>query len=76
MTSSCTRGDSGWTLGNTSSQREWSGAGMGYPGRWWCHHPCVQEEFRCCTNGHGLVGNIGDRWIVGLDDLGGRVQPW
>ena len=21
----------------------------------------VQETFRCCTEGHGLVGNIGDR---------------
>ena len=31
----------------------------------------VQETFRCCTEGHGLMGNIGDRWTVGLDDLGG-----
>ena len=31
----------------------------------------AQETFRCCTEGHGLVGNIGDRWTVGLDDLGG-----
>ena len=29
----------------------------------------VQETFRCCTEGHGLLGTIGDRWIVGLDDL-------
>ena len=27
----------------------------------------VQETFRCCTQGHGLVGNIGERWTVGLD---------
>ena len=26
--------------------------------------------------GHGLVGNIGDRWIAVLDDLGGLFQPW
>jgi len=26
----------------------------------------VQEVFRCCTEGHSLVGNIGDRWTVGL----------
>jgi len=27
--------------------------------------------FRCCTEGQVLVGNIGDRWTVELDDLGG-----
>ena len=32
--SSCTRGDLGWTLGNTTSLKEWSGSGMGCPGRW------------------------------------------
>jgi len=32
--------------------------------------------FRCCTEGHGLVGNIGDRGTVGLDDLRGLFQPW
>ena len=26
----------------------------------------VQETFRYCTYGHGLVGNIDDRWMVGL----------
>ena len=36
----------------------------------------VQEMFRCCTEGHGLVGNIGDRWMVGLDDHRGLFQPW
>jgi len=36
----------------------------------------VQEMFRCCTEGNGLVGNIGDRWMVELDDLGGLFQPW
>ncbi len=35
----------------------------------------VQEMFRCCTEGHGLVRNIGDRWIFGVDDLGGLFQP-
>jgi len=35
----------------------------------------VQEAFRCCTEGHGLVGNIGDRWTVGLDDLQAFFQP-
>ena len=36
----------------------------------------VQEMFRCCTEGHGLVGNIGNRWMVRLDDFGGLFQPW
>ena len=31
----------------------------------------VQEMCRYCKKGHGLVGNIGDRWMVGLGDLGG-----
>ena len=34
----------------------------------------VQETFRCCSEGHGLVGNIGDRWTVGLNDLRGLFQ--
>ena len=33
----------------------------------------VQEMFRCCIEGSGLVGNNGDRWTVGLDDLRGLV---
>ena len=36
----------------------------------------VQEPFRCRTEGHGLVGNIGGRWMVGLDHPGGLCQPW
>ena len=32
--------------------------------------------FSCCTEGHGLVGNIGNMWMVGLDDLGGLFQLW
>jgi len=34
MASSCAREDSGWTLGNTTSLKGWSGAGMGCPERW------------------------------------------
>lgn len=30
--------------------------------------------FRHCIESHGLVGNIGDWWTVGLDDLGGLFQ--
>ena len=36
----------------------------------------VQRTFGCCTEGHGIVGNTGDRWTVGLDDLRGLFQPW
>ena len=35
----------------------------------------VQEMWRCGTWRRGLVGNIGGRWMVGLDDLGGLFQP-
>jgi len=31
----------------------------------------VQGTFRCCTEQHGLVRNIGYRWTFGLDDLRG-----
>ena len=34
------------------------------------------QTFTCCTEGYGLVGNIGDRWTAGLDDLGGLIQSW
>jgi len=33
----------------------------------------IQEPFRC-TEGRGLVVNIGGRWAVGLDELGGVFQ--
>ena len=77
MASSCARGDTGWTLGNSSSQKSGQalaqaaqgGGGVTDPGG-------VQETFRCCIERHGLVGNIGDRWTVELDDLFGLFQPW
>jgi len=57
MASSCTRGDSGWMLGNTSP-REWSGTGMGWQGSGGVTIARgVQETFWCCTEGHGLVRN-------------------
>ena len=34
------------------------------------------EAFSCCAEGHGLGGNIGDKWTVGLDDPGGLSQSW
>jgi len=36
----------------------------------------IQEACRCYTEGHGLVGSIGGRWTVGLDDLICLFQPW
>ena len=36
----------------------------------------VQETFGCCTEGHSLVRSIGNRWMAGLDDLGGLFQSW
>jgi len=50
-------------------QRSICGGGVTDPGG-------VQGTFRCCVEGHGLVRIIGDRRIVGLDDLGGPFQPW
>ena len=55
----------------------WLGSGMGAHGGSGVTTPgSVQETFRCCSEGHGLEGNIGDRRIVGLDDLGDIFQPW
>ena len=45
MASSCAGGDLGWTLGKASSPKEWSGAGMGCPRKWWSH--CL---WRCSWN--------------------------
>ena len=56
----------------SSQALEWAAQGGGavsMPGG-------VQETFRCCTEGYGLVGNIGGRWAVGPDDLGSLFQPW
>ena len=36
----------------------------------------VQETFRYCTKDHDLVGNIGDGWMVGLNDLRCLFQLW
>jgi len=63
MTSSCARGDSGGQAMEHAAQ-----GGGGVRG-----HGGVQETFRCCSEG---LGNIGDRWMVGLDVLGGLFQPW
>jgi len=49
-----------------SAQR---GSGVTIPGG-------VQETLRCCTEGHGLVGTLGDKLMVELDNLGGLFQPW
>jgi len=77
MASSCARGNLGWTVGNTTFLKEcqaleWAAqgsAGVTVPGS-------VQGMFRCCTEGYGLVRNIGDRWMDELNDLKGIFQPW
>ena len=50
MASSCTREDSGWTLGNTTSLKGWSGTGMGCPERWWSHRAwwCSKSIWMLC----------------------------
>ena len=50
MASSCAREDSGWTLGNTTSLKGWSGTGMGCPERWWSHRPwwCLKSVWMLC----------------------------
>jgi len=50
MASSCAREDSGWTLGNTTSLKGWSGTGMGCPERWWSHRPwrCSKSVWMLC----------------------------
>ena len=50
--------------GQALEKDDQGGGGVTIPGG-------VQGTYRCCTERHGLVGNIGDRWTVGLDDLGG-----
>jgi len=51
---------------------EWAaqgGGGVSVPGG-------IHSTFRCCTEGHGLEGNIDDMCTVRLGDLGGLFQPW
>ena len=76
LSSSCTRRDLGWMLGNITYPKkcslEWAAQGSGGvtdPGG-------VQGTLRCCTEGHGLVGNTGDKWTVGLVDFDSLFQPW
>ena len=61
MASSCTRADSGWTLGNITAATEWSGAGMGCTGSAGVTSPGGgQGTLRRCVEGRGLVRAIGD----------------
>ena len=39
------------------------------------HSGGVQGMCRCGIEGHGLVENIGRRWMARLDDLRGLFQP-
>ena len=63
--------------GKLPSLKERLGSGKGCLERGWTIIPGdVQEPFRCGTEGCGLVGSIGGRWMAGLDGLGGLFQPW
>ena len=73
MASSCTRGDSGWMLGNTNSPRERSGTGMGGGGV--TDPGGLQRAFGYCVEGHGLARTTGEGRMVGLDDPVGLFQP-
>ena len=76
MASSCAREDSGWTLGNITSLKGWSGTGMGCAESGGVIDPGgAQRAFGCCVEGHGLARTIGEGRIVGLDDPGGLFQP-
>lgn len=82
MASSTTRRDSGQTLGNNSSLKEWSGARMGCPwdaqlgGSYVIDPGGIQEMFGHCVEEHDLVGNTDDTQIVGLDDLRCLFKSW
>ena len=70
-------GRSDWILAKTSPPKEWSGTGMrAAQGGGAVTNPSTVQEMLRCAEGHDLAGNIGDRWMVGLDDLGGLFQPW
>ena len=71
MASSCAKRDSDWKeiillwkSGQPLEQAAQGGGGVADPGG-------VEKTLRYCTKERILVGNIGDRWAVGLDDLRG-----
>ena len=76
MASSCIRGGLDWISRKMSSLKEWSGTGPGCPGQWWGPRPWRGSKtmwilhFRTWFSRHGGVG-----LTVGLDDLGGLLQP-
>jgi len=72
MASSCIRGGLDWKSGKISLLKEWSGIGIGCPGKWLCPHPwrCfskrVDVALRIWFSRHGGVG-----MTVGLHALRG-----
>ena len=75
MASSCTRGDSGWMLGNTLQESGQALERAPQEGGGVYITEGVQETFRCCTEGYCLMRATGDRWMIGLYGLGGLFQP-
>ena len=75
MASSCTRGDSGWMLGNTSP-REWSGTRNRLPREVVASLFLEIFENSVDVAWRDMVSRHGDRWMVRLDYLRGLFQLW
>lgn len=73
MASSCARGVSGQILG----KQTFSGVVMHWhrPPRNVVESLSLEVFGKRGTEGHGLEGNIGGKWMIGLDDLGVPFQP-
>jgi len=65
-------------LGKSPSLKEQLGTGMGCPWRWLGHYSLEAFKIHLDVVLRDMVqwGNIGDRWMIGLDDLGGPFTPW
>ena len=49
---------------------EWAARGGGE-----VTNPGGSRKYRCGTKEHSLVGSAGNRWTIGLNDLGRLFQP-
>jgi len=77
MASSYVRGGLDWISGKIFLMKEWSGIGIGCPGKWLSHRPwrCSRNvwiwHFWTFFSRHSGVG-----LMIGLEDLRGLFQPW
>jgi len=81
VASSCAREDSGWTLGNTTSLKGWSGTGMGCLEWWWSHRPwwCSKSVWMLCcgtwfSKNHWWWANGWTGWSCG--SFSTLAVPW